>query len=369
MTEKKRILYVVPSLSKANGISTFCVNYLKKIDFRKYKIDFLVMNSQSKDYYDLVKKYDCDIYEMNFNKKNLFRKISTIKEIKNLLKNKKYDIIHCHTPNFGAITQLYAKKYGINKRILHAHAVTSSAKILNRIRNSIIEPLAIKNSNVFLSCSIEAGKARFGNKKFIIVNNSLNKDDYFYDLVVRNNIRNKLDLSKNNIVLGTVGRLSKDKNQRFLIDLLKILVKEDKNYKLLIVGGGPEEKKLKKYVEECSLQNHVIFTGVRKDVNDIYNAMDMFLLPSLAEGFGLVLIEAQMTGLKCIASKNRVPEKTKFTDLLDFLPIEDGPKKWANYIKKNVLDYNRKTRNIEFDKSDFNIDNQVNELEKIYDGE
>lgn len=369
MTRKKSILYVVPSLSKANGISTFCVNYLKKINLNKYKIDFLVMTSQPKDYYEFVKNYNCNIYEINFNKKNLFQKIGSIKEIKSILKNNKYDIIHCHTPNFGAITQFYAKKYGIQKRILHSHAITSSAKVLNRIRNSIIEPLAIKKSNIYLSCSIEAGKARFGKKHFTVINNSLNKDDYYYNLEIRNNLRDKLNISKKDIVLGTVGRLSKDKNQIFLIDLLNILIKKNNNYKLLIVGCGPEEKNLKEYVEDLCLQNNVIFTGVRKDVNDIYNAIDIFLLPSFAEGLGLVLIEAQMTGLKCIASKNRIPEKTKFTDLLEFLPIEDGSIIWSDYITKIDFDYERKTRKNEFEKSNFNIDNEIMLLEKIYDKE
>lgn len=367
MLKKKKILFVVPSLSRANGISTFCINYLEKLNLEKYSIDFLVMGEQPHDYYSMVESKGCNIFEIKFNQYHGLKKIKAIQEIRNFFRESKYDIIHCNTSNFGAFTQYYAKKYGIKTRILHSHEIISSAKLLNRLRNSFMKPLAVINSNYYLACSEEAGQALFKNRKFNIINNCINVKNYYFDESIRKEMRRKYQISDSDFVIGTVGRLSKIKNQKFLIDILKELHHNNFRAKLMLVGDGPELNRLRQYAARNQLEDHVIFTGTQNNVNSFYNLMDIFMLPSFAEGLGLVLIEAELTGLRCLASENRIPKKTKYTELLKFIPIENGVKVWAEEVLKSKDTCYRETRIKEFENSEFNIENEVKKLEKIYD--
>ena len=364
---KKKILFVVPSLSRANGISTFCINYLEKLNLDKYSIDFLVMGEQPHDYYEVVESKGCNIFEIKFNQYHGLKKVKAIQKIRDFFKENEYDIIHCNTSNFGAFTQYYAKKYGIKTRILHSHEIISSAKLLNRLRNSLMKPLAVVNSNYYLACSEEAGQALFKRRKFDIINNCINAKNYYFDENIRKEMREKYHISDFEFVIGTVGRLSKIKNQRFLIDILEELHHNNLRAKLILVGDGPERNELKQYAVRKQLDKYVIFTGTQNDVNAFYNLMDVFMLPSFAEGLGLVLIEAELTGVKCLASENRIPKKTKYTELLKFIPIESGVAVWAEEVLKSREAYYRESRTKEFENSEFNIENEVKKLEKIYD--
>ena len=152
--------------------------------------------------------------------------------------------------------------------------------------------------------------------KYKIINNAIDISKYAYNSTVRDKYRKDLGL-EGKLVIGNVGRFHFQKNHLFLIEIFKGIVDNNKNAILLLVGQGEDEKKIKAKVKEYSLEKNVKFLGARDDVNNIMQAMDIFLLPSLFEGLGIVLIEAQATGLPCFTSNKVVPKKLGLQNYLN----------------------------------------------------
>lgn len=356
--KKIKVLQVVPSLTQANGISSFCVSYLKHIDLQKFDVDFLVMDNRRPDYNAIISNLKCNIFDVGFG----ISKKKAMKMIKTFFEEHHYDIVHCHVPNFGAMIQYYAKRNGVKVRILHSHATRSSGRLSHRLRNSFLEPIAVKLSTHYLACSNEAGKALFGNRSFGIVNNALDIDDFQYSKESRKHVRKEYNIDEDTILLGNVGRLCNEKNQKFLINILADL---DEHYRLILIGDGPTFSELKDFVRIKGLEKRVIFTGVKNDIQAFYSAMDLFVLPSVFEGLGLALIEAQIMGLKCFASQDRVPEITNFSEQVTYLKLEMGSKNWANEISK-IQNFEKLDNRDKFLSSRFNIVNEVKILEDFY---
>lgn len=302
--EKIKILEIIPSLSLSNGVAAYITNYYKSIDRSKFEFTFLVVrNREDKGRYKELLELGAKIDELYLDT-NLW---NYSKKVDNYFKNNKFDIVHCNVANLAFIFLKYAKKYGINSRIIHSHATVSSDKLLNRIRNDLLISVGIKYANVYFACSNAAGRAMFSKKDFYVVNNAINYDLYKFNSIIRDEYRKKLDL-EGKIVIGTVGRYMYQKNQKYLLEIMKELVKKNQNYVALIIGGGPLENELNELIELYNLKNNVILLGNRDDVQKLYNIFDIFVLTSLFEGLPVVGIEAQINGLKCIFSKNITSE-------------------------------------------------------------
>lgn len=354
-----RVLQIVPSLSQVNGVASYSVNYYKNM--KNIDMDFVMANlNTNSNYINELVNLGASIIDLSkSNSKNMFDYIIKIKKF--FKQNaKSYDIIHCNVSNSGAIFLYYAWKYGIKVRILHSHATATGDSVLKKIRNDMILPITKLFANTYFACSKAAGKNMFKNKKFTIINNAIDSNKYLFNENLRKEIRNEYNL-KNKIVLGNVGRLVNQKNQKFLIEIYSKLLLKNKNYVMIIVGNGPLEQELKKSVKEKSLDDKIIFAGSRIDTNKIYNAFDVLLLPSLYEGLPVVGIEAQCNGVTCIFS-DRITKEVKINDNVYFLPIDNSDK----WVKKIInLDFKR-IKNNKFNESHFNIENECINLEKIY---
>ena len=357
----KKILVILSCISKANGVSAYALNYLKKINKEKYHMDFVVVKKGDQEIQKQFLENESEVYEIIRENESFFK---YLKRIINFMKKNstKYDIIHSHVYNFGAIFLMCAKKYGIPVRILHSHATVSSDSLLKRIINYFLIPIAKKNSTNFFACSELAGKFLFKKKEFIVINNAIDIDKYLFVEKKRSEIRKKLGL-EDCFVIGNIGRLCKQKNQHFLIKVFKMIHDENSKARLIIIGSGILEEKLKLYVKKCNLENEVIFFGARNDVEEFYNAMDVFVLPSLYEGLPVVGIEAQCNGLPCIFSDS-ITKEVKINENAIFLPLKENISKWKETINK----YQYKTRitdNINFNK--YKIEEEAKKIEKIYD--
>ena len=183
-----------------------------------------------------------------------------------------------------------------------------------------------------------------------IMKNALEIDMFKYDESTREKMRKSLGYSRSDIVIGCVARLEKQKNHEFLIEVFRKLNSQNKNYKLMLIGKGSLEEKLYELIEKYSLLPFVKFIGTTNEVNKYYQAMDIFALPSLYEGLGIVYVEAQISGLPCISSTN-VPIDAKITN--DFLFIDLDYNKWVNSIKKVDIS---KRKSCEKNAIDFNYD-------------
>lgn len=331
--KKISILMIVDNLNKCDGIASYVMNYYKEINHQKYNIDFLV--SKYNNNIDVEYK---KIIEDNGGKlilKNNISSKSILKELNNIdtfFKNNKYDIIHCHIINMGYFYLRYAKKNNINVRILHSHSTFLwYNNILKFLRNKIFTWLALKNANVYFACSDMAGKFLFKNKKYYLIKNAIETKRFKYDEEIRNKYRNDLKIN-NKKVYGHVGRFNVQKNHIFLLEVFEKIAKDDQNAILLLVGKGELENDIRRIIKERKLEDKVIILGERNDVNNLFQAIDIFLLPSLFEGLPLVGIEAQMTDLQCIFS-SKITKEVKLLNKTIFVDIKSSDD-WVNEISK-----------------------------------
>ena len=234
-----------------------------------------------------------------------------------------------------------------------------------------LRPFSKRYATHYFCCSELAGRWLFGNKtydqgKVYLLNNAIDVDKFKYDEKIRKEKRKELNIKDNQLVIGHIGRFVQQKNHEFLIDIFNEIYKQDKNAILLLIGEGPLKEEIQNKVNELGLDKNVKFLGQRSDANELYQAMDLFLFPSLYEGLGMVLIEAQCAGLPCIASIE-VPQIAKISDKFVFENLKENPKKWADiclkFLKeKSIRKNSEKSLNIQ----NYNIKNEAKKLKNKY---
>lgn len=359
MNKPIKILNIVPNM-RAAGIETFIMNVYRNIDREKIQFDFLVHNSKREFYDDEIERLGGKIYRLSLkDDKNIFKYIRDLDQF--FKTHKEYNIIHGHMQSMMPLYLFLAKKNNITTRIAHSHN-NSYEKSAKGIILHIFSRLSKYFSTINFACSEDAGKYLFKNRKFEVINNGIDINKFQFDEQTRNKIRKKLDIKENEILFGNIGRMEKQKNQKFLIDVFKKVYTKQKNVKLLIIGTGSLEKKLKKQVNKLNLKNQIIFLKNINNVNEYMQGMDLFLLPSLYEGLGIVLIEAQMNGLHCIATKDTVATETRITSNIEYLKLEKDL--WIEEICK----YKIKEREIKENEAirQFSIDNVAKNLQEKY---
>lgn len=369
---KKRVLYFVDRMGRG-GIQTLLYNIVSYFDKQKIQVDFLLLDDGKK--YDIEDKLISSGYNVFKLQGVWVKKITDFLKLNKALDNffkehHNYDIVHLHSTSKNYMVLKIAKKYGINMRISHSHSTGfQSRNILKIIYGTFLKSKLIKYSTDFYACSYEAGKWLFGKKiiesnKFKIIKNGIDCERFKFDPNIRENMRKKLNISKETKVIGHIGRFTKVKNHMFLLNVYKEYEKLNTNSKLLLVGKGPLENKIKKLVKKNNLENKVIFAGIRENTNDFLQAMDCFVFPSLKEGLGIALIEAQANGLKCYTSKNVVPKEANVTNSVSYISLNDSAKEWA----KKILENNNERKDyLKLIKSnDYNIIDSAIILEKLY---
>ena len=221
-----------------------------------------------------------------------------------------------------------------------------------------------KAANYYCACGQEAGEFLFPGKEFKFIPNAIEVDKFLYNEEVRDRKRKDLGLTSE-FVVGHVGRLSYQKNHELLIRIFSELHKKDVNTILLLIGVGEKEDEIREQVHELNLDECVRFLGNRDDVNELYQAMDVFVMPSLFEGIPVVGVEAQFAGLPCVFS-DKVPVEVKFTENSEFVSLEKKLEDWADIVLSKKTDSDR-INDLEFiSTSMYNIKNAHKILEQYY---
>ena len=151
-----------------------------------------------------------------------------------------------------------------------------------------------------------------------------------------------------------------------MLQIFSCILKRDRNTLLMLVGGGELEREIHQAVFDLGLDKNVIFTGIRTDVPDLLQAMDVFVLPTKYEGFGNVLIEAQASGLKTITSLEGVPKSTKVTSLIEYISLKESPEKWAEQILQYKTNTNRASMKKYIRQAGFDVKEQAVFFQKMY---
>lgn len=205
----------------------------------------------------------------------------------------------------------------------------------------------------------------FSGAPYQLLKNSIDVSKYKFDSRRRSAIRNELKIPENTFVIGHVGGFREVKNHAFLLDIFAELQKRRNEAKLLLVGDGPLRSEAEQKVKSLGLENNVIFTGVRSDVNELMQAMDVFVFPSLYEGLPLTLVEAQAAGLPCCVS-NTVSAEAAVTGNIHFLSLQAEPGSWAEEILLNAENFERCDTTSEIVRAGYDISACAVALEKFY---
>ena len=356
---KIKVLHIVPNM-QAGGLETLIMNFMRNIDKNKIQFDFLVHYKEKKFYDNEIESLGGKIYRFALREDhNLVKYIIQLNKF--FKTHKEYKIIHCHMESIGFLIFLIAKLNRVKVRIAHSHNIKTENTLKGKIKYILSKPFKYLSTYNF-ACSKEAGEYLFKNKKYTILPNAIDFDKFKFNQDKRTKIRKELNIKDDTTVIGHIGRFCKQKNHIKVIEIFSKYLEKNPNSKLVLVGVGEELKNIKNKCNKLNITNKVIFLSNRKDTDYLYSAFDLFLFPSLFEGLGIVLIEAQTSGLQCYTTKNFVPKTACISNRIEYIELQDN---WTNKLITNN-NYNR--TNIEFNtnKENFDIKTITKKLQKFY---
>lgn len=361
-----RILHVVSHMDRA-GLETVLMRYYKYIDKSKIQFDFLVNKNKKGAYDDEILKMGGHIYKtcgLNPLYINKYKK-----QVKEILKNNP-DIKIIHGQNDASQYPAIKAASEINFPIRISHSHNTSVDInLKYPLKMLYKMLIPKIANHYMGCGRDAIKYFFGkkvikNNDYIIIKNAIEIDEFIYNEDIRQEIRQNLNINENTYLIGHVGRFSNQKNHKFIIKLTEKLSQTNLDFKIILIGEGELEEKIRRQINKKKLDKYFIFTGNISNVNIYYQALDLFILPSKYEGLPLVGIEAQASGTKCLFSE-KITKEVKITDLVTFLPLNINI--WKDRILKECKNITAKkdmTKKIK--KAGYDIKTETKKLEELY---
>lgn len=350
--DKIRVLQVLAEPFENGGQEMFVCNIYQNID-ENIQFDFIApylgKNESAKQKIEEKGGKFFGI-NLNFEKNKLFNRIKFFKEVKKLLNNNHYDIVHINSVSLLGLSlgALISKKEKVKNVIVHSHN-DGKMSLKYRIVKVISDIFLKKYADYYFACSENAAKWKFpksiiNEKKYLIIKNGINTEKFKFDENVRNSYRKQLGI-ENNLVIGHVGRFEQQKNHDFLINIFKKIYINNHSAILLLIGEGNLKEQIKEKVEKLGIEKNVKFLGVRADVNKLLSAMDGFLFPSIYEGLGIAVIEAEASGLPVICS-DRLPKEVEITDHIYKLNLNSSIDLWAQTsleeIEKNKIQDRKK---------------------------
>lgn len=360
MTEPIRVLQVVASLN-AGGMENYIMNLYRMVDKSKVQFDFVVHHAAVGLYEDEIQELGGKIYHFTvLDDKNVVKYISELNRFFD--EHKEYQIIHGHLSSLAVFYLGVAKEYNVPWRIAHSHG----AGFLHTLKGTakyLLFRTTKWNANVRLACSTEAGKYLYGKDTFEFVPNGIDVDRFTFDENKRIEMRKMLGI-RDEYVIGHVGRFNLQKNHEYLLRIFKEVQQKTPNIKLLLLGEGELFSKIQNLAEDLEIKDKIIFAGVHKDVENYYQAMDAFVLPSLFEGLPVTGIEAQYSGLPCFFS-DEVTREVKICSDTKFLKIgNENLGLWVDAISQQRI--NKERNKIELITKKFDIRTAAKSMEKRY---
>lgn len=319
-----RILVICTVEFGNNGISSVIMNYYRAMEKKDIQMDFLAGAGVSGEIKDELKAAGSTVYEIP-RKRNT---VEYIKKLSALLMKKKYQIVHVHGNSATMAFELIpAVKAQVPVRIAHSHSSSCKNQMLHKILYRKFEKSYTKG----FACGEKAGKWLFQSNPYTIIRNGIDTWKFCFSSDMRYEYRRKIGAG-NRKVIGHVGYFDSVKNQDFIIELAARLKNEDTKYLFLFIGEGKTMYRIREKADAYKVLDSILFCGTVNDVYGYMAAMDIFMLPSLYEGLPVSLLEAQCSGLPCLAS-DRVPPEADVTGLVEFLPLEK-PELWMKKLRE-----------------------------------
>lgn len=361
----KKVLHVSCNGLTNGGVQQVIMNIVHELS-DTYRFDILVFTNGPEYYDEEFKSYGGKIYrtphQTKINGKEIdfyYRGLRIIKSTYKILKNNgPYAAIHCHNYFESALCLIAAKLAGVQIRIVHSHndltavPYSKSRCMIQRVYQSIINRLATNK----IGCSKQALSYLFGDHTGYVINNGIQLDKF-----INNDFQDYFKVEKNHISLLHVGNFSPQKNQKFLVEIAKNLKNKRIPFHLTMIGGRTDyQNTVEELINIYKLNDYITILPPDTDIPLTMYANDLFLFPSKYEGLGIVLIEAQATGLHCMVS-NAIPEEADLGNI-EYINNFDVVK-WANKI---TLYYKQDMKRKYVDMSRYDIHLIVEKYKKIY---
>ena len=342
--EKRRILEVMGEGISHGGEEAFISNLISNIDTEGLVIDWLTPYSCNNMYYaDVLKSRGGTIYELGLSYTPGKNRNNLIRPLNRFFSQHKYDVVHIHSGSTSALALIAqaACRGGIKNIIVHSHTAGRKSFKSGLIKK-VFSPMLKRYPTRYLACSNDAAKSKFPdsvlNGKVVLINNGIDLGKYKPDAEISGKIRKSVEIPSGSRVIGHVGRFSEEKNHRFILESFKKVLEKETDCYLMLVGDGSLLADIKQTARELDIDNRVRFTGYVNNAYDYYKAMDLFVMPSLFEGFPIAALEAQAAGVPCIIS-DRIDKSTAVNPNVYMLSIEKGNEKvWAETICKHIND-------------------------------
>ena len=351
----------------SDGISAFIMNSYRPLDHKLFHCT-LIYSSFLGDV-EIAKKKMLEFTENGDSSVCISKSQGLVKYFFRLLyhlKKQKYDIVHIHGSSASIVlAALAAKIAGVKKICTHAHSTGGNHVFIHKICRILLNRI----TTIPLACGQKSGLWMYGKKKpFRIVPNGIDLSKYKFSEDIRVSIRKKLNIPEDQILVGHIGGLNAAvKNHKFLIDFANLVKSKNLNIRMLFIGSGCRLglKNVQEYAESLNVADYINYLGQRDDVNELLMGMDAFFLPSFFEGFPIVSIESQASGLPTFMS-NTISKEVGMTDLVHWLPIDKGPECWLQALEKYPVLKDRALYANEVEKHGFGVKNVSDLLKKIY---
>ncbi|MEX2461037.1 MAG: glycosyltransferase family 1 protein [Paenibacillaceae bacterium] len=368
-----RILHVVSAMNRG-GAETLLMNIYRNIDRCKIQFDFVSHRIEMCDYDDEITSLGGRIFRIP--SLGQTSPLAYINELKKIMTQTKYTAVHSHTDYQSGFAALAAKMAGIKKRICHSHSNNwaRGGGLKSRITLKAMQTLIRYTATNYCACSLEAARFLFGSSlvdkgKTHVMKNGI--EIYRFSNLepdCQSSVKQELNIPSESKIIGHVGSFSPSKNHAFLLKVLKQMTDEGKDMVMVLVGVGSLRSDVEAEANKMGIYDRIRFLGMREDIPRLMKAFDVFLFPSIFEGFGIVTLEAQCSGTPCVVA-DTVP---KFTDmgvgLINFVSLNETFETWSRQIN-NALWLERPDHKIIMDKvirRGFDIRQNIHEWLDIY---
>ena len=341
------------------GVESVVMNYYRHIDRERVQFDFLVDADSTLVPREEIESLGGRIFEVP-----PYQQIfSYQRELTRLFREQHWSVVHSHINTLSVFSLRAAKRAGVPVRIAHSHSTAGKGEMAKNLAKAVLKQFSNIYPTYRIACSRYAGEWLFGKgADFDVLYNAIDLSRFVFNAEVRAQARTELGLIGNQFAIGHVGRFMPQKNHRFLIEVFVEVLKRRKDAVLLLVGSGEAKALVESWAAERGVAEQVKFLGQRNDVNQLYQAFDAFVLPSLYEGLPLVSVEAQRAGLPCFLS-DRITREVDVTGKVHFLPI-DNPVTWADALC--ALEPGQRLDVHEKDFTDYDIERAAERLGALY---
>ncbi|MBO5332523.1 MAG: glycosyltransferase family 1 protein [Clostridia bacterium] len=358
----KKVLFVHGGLLTTGGTEAVMMNLYRNISREKVQIDFLLHGFGEGVYDDEILGTGGEIFHVVPKGQSYSENTKQIKEI---ISNGKYDVVHSHIDAGNAHVLKIAKDLGVPTRVSHSHnTATQTSNPVKKVFNSLEKKKIAKFATHLLACSDLAGKWLYGDEKFTVINNAINVEKFIFSQQIRNEMREKLNIADDVTVIGNVGRFSYQKNHEKIIEIFNEFLKNNSKALLMLIGSGETKSSVETMVKDLGIENNVLFIEPNNEINRYMQAMDCFLMPSRFEGLPVVTVEAQSAGLPIILS-DTVSQKTAFTDLVEFVALGEENSVWCDAIQR-ACQKERTNRYDEITENGYNIVEVARRMQEFY---